>query len=63
MKKKQTPYIAEKLFNNLNRKKYSFFVDNYSGKITSSINEIIDETIALNSSFSKKFYISSNINY
>lgn len=55
MKKKQTPYIAEKLFNNLNRKKYSFFVDNYSGKITSSINEIIDETIALNSSFSKSF--------
>src|SRR5574344_524037 len=25
--KKQTPYIVEKLFNNLNRKKYSFFAD------------------------------------
>lgn len=55
IRKKQTPYIAEKLFNNLNKKKYSFFADNYSGKITSSINEIIDETTALNDSFTKSF--------
>jgi len=55
MRKKQTPYIAEKLFNNLNKKKYSFFADNYSGKITSSINEVIDETIALNERFTKSF--------
>lgn len=55
IKKKQTPYIAEQLFNNLNRKKYSFFADNYSGKITSSINEIIDETTSLNERFTKSF--------
>lgn len=53
--KKQTPYITEKLFNNLNNKKYSFFADNYSGKITSSINEIIDETNDLNTHITTGF--------
>lgn len=53
--KKQTPYIVEKLFNNLNRKKYSFFADNYSGKIVSSINEIINEVSSLNENFTAKF--------
>ena len=31
--KKQASYIVGKLFNHLSRKKYSFFADNYSGKI------------------------------
>lgn len=55
MLKKQTPYISEKLFNNLNKKAYPFFVDNYSGKIASSINEINDETQALNEKITSKF--------
>lgn len=53
--KKQTPYISEKLFNNLNNKNYSFFVDNFSGKISSSINEINDEMINLNNSVTTEF--------
>ena len=53
--KKQTPYISEKLFNNLNNKNYSFFVDNFSGKISSSINEINDEIINLNNSVTTEF--------
>lgn len=55
MLKKQTPYISEKLFNNLNKKAYPFFIDNYSGKIASSINEINDETQALNEKITSKF--------
>lgn len=46
--KKQTPYISEKLFNNLNKKSYPFFIDNFSGKISSSINEVNNEIINLN---------------
>ena len=46
--KKQQPYISEMLFSNLSKKKYNFFLDNYSGKISSSINEIINETRQLN---------------
>mgnify|MGYP000301594551 FL=1 len=46
--KKQTPYISEKLFNNLNNKTYSFFTDNYSGKISTAINEINDQITNLN---------------
>ncbi len=53
--KKQTPYISEKLFNNLNNKNYSFFVDNFSGKISSSINEINDEIINLNNGVTTEF--------
>ena len=41
--KKQTPYISEKLFNNLDKKKYSFFADNYTGKISTAINDIKDK--------------------
>ena len=48
MVKKQTPYISEKIFNNLDKKTYPFFVDNYSGKISTSINEINDEINNLN---------------
>ena len=55
MLKKQTPYISEKLFNNLNKKAYPFFIDNYSGKIASSINEINDETQVLNEKITSKF--------
>lgn len=55
MLKKQTPYISEKLFNNLNKKVYPFFIDNYSGKIASSINEINDETQVLNEKITSKF--------
>ena len=55
MLKKQTPYISEKLFNNLNKKAYPFFVDNYSGKIASPINEINDETQVLNAKITSKF--------
>ena len=47
--KRQSPYITQKLFNNLQNKNYKFFTDNYSGKISSAINEIIDETNSLNS--------------
>ena len=43
MVKRQTPYISEKLFNNLNKKTYSFFIDNYTGKISTAINEINNE--------------------
>lgn len=53
--KKQTPYISEILFNNLNKKEYSFFVDNFSGKISSSINEINDEIINLNTRITTGF--------
>ena len=46
--RKQTPYITEVLFRKINTKTYSFFSDNYSGKISSSINEIIDGTQQFN---------------
>lgn len=55
MVKKQTPYISEQLFNNLDKKKYPFFVDNYSGKISTSINEINNEIINLNTQITSKF--------
>ncbi len=48
MVKQQTPYISEKLFKNLDKKGYPFFVNNFSGKISSSINEINDEIVNLN---------------
>lgn len=53
--KKQTPYITEKLFNNLDKKNYSFFADNYSGKISSAINEINNEIVDLNTRITKGF--------
>lgn len=53
--KKQTPYISEKLFNNLDKKTYSFFADNYTGKISTAINDINDETINLNEKITSKF--------
>lgn len=53
--KKQTPYISVTLFNNLNKRGYSFFTDNYSGKISSSINEINDEIINLNNRITTGF--------
>lgn len=37
MVKKQTPYISEKLFKNLDKKIYSFFTDNYTGKISQQL--------------------------
>ena len=55
MLKKQTPYISEKLFNHLNKKTYLFFVDNYSGKIATAINEVINETTELNTKVTTKF--------
>ena len=55
MVKKQTPYISEKLFNNLAKKSYPFFVDNYSGKISSSINEINSEITDLNTRITTGF--------
>ena len=55
MVKKQTPYISEKLFNNLNKKTYSFFTDNYTGKISTAINEINDEITNLNTQITTKF--------
>ena len=55
MVKKQTPYISEKIFNNLDKKTYPFFVDNYSGKISTSINEINDEINNLNTQITSKF--------
>lgn len=55
MVKKQTPYISEKLFSNLNRKTYSFFTDNYTGKISSAINEITNEVTNLNTQITSKF--------
>lgn len=53
--KKQTPYISEKLFNNLNDKTYSFFTDNYTGKISTAINEINTEITTLNTQITTKF--------
>lgn len=53
--KKQTPYISEKLFNNLNKKTYSFFTDNYTGKISTAINEITNEVTNLNTQITSKF--------
>lgn len=53
--KKQTPYISEKLFNNLDKKTYSFFADNYTGKISTAINDINDEVINLNEKITSKF--------
>ena len=53
--KKQTPYIAQKLFNNLDKKIYPFFVDNFSGKISTSINEISDEVVNLNEKITTRF--------
>lgn len=53
--KKQTPYISERLFNNLNNKTYSFFTDNYSGKISTAINEINDQVTNLNTQITTKF--------
>lgn len=55
MVKKQTPYISEKLFNNLDKKSYSFFADNYSGKISTAINEINNEIINLNTRITTGF--------
>lgn len=52
--KKQTPYISEKLFNNLDKKKYSFFADNYTGKISTAINDINDEVINLNEKITRE---------
>ena len=53
--KKQTPYISEKLFSNLDKKTYSFFTDNYTGKISTAINDINDEIINLNDKITSKF--------
>ena len=53
--KKQTPYISEKLFSNLDKKNYSFFTDNYTGKISTAINDINDEIINLNDKITSKF--------
>ena len=53
--KKQTPYITEKLFKHLNNKTYSFFVENYSGKITTGINQINDEVGELNTRITTGF--------
>ena len=55
MVKKQTPYISEKLFNNLDKKTYSFFTDNYTGKISTAINEINDEVTNLNTQITTQF--------
>ena len=53
--KKQTPYISEKLFNNLENKTYAFFTDNYTGKIATAINVINDETKKLNTEVTTQF--------
>lgn len=55
MVKKQTPYISEKLFNNLDKKTYSFFTDNYTGKISTAINDINSEVTNLNTQITTKF--------
>ena len=55
MVKQQTPYISEKLFNNLDKKGYPFFVNNFSGKISSSINEVNDEIVNLNTRITTGF--------
>lgn len=55
MVKKQTPYISEKLFNILDKKTYSFFTDNYTGKISTAINEINNEITNLNTQITTKF--------
>lgn len=53
--KKQTPYISEKLFKNLDKKTYSFFADNYTGKISTAINNINSDIIDLNNRITTGF--------
>lgn len=53
--KKQTPYIAEKLFNNLNKKEHSFFTDNYTGKIATAITQITNQVTELNTQITAEF--------
>lgn len=55
MVKKQTPYISQKLFSHLNKKSYSFFINNFSGKITSSINEVNKKIGELNTRMTTGF--------
>ncbi len=55
MVKKQTPYVSEKLFNNLEKKTYSFFADNYTGKIATAINGITNEVTELNTRITTGF--------
>lgn len=55
MIKKQTPYISEKLFDNLDKKTYSFFADNYTGKVSTAINEINNEVSNLNTQITTEF--------
>ncbi len=55
MLKKQTPYISKKLFNNLDKKTYSFFADNYTGKVSTAINEINNEVTNLNTRITTGF--------
>lgn len=55
MLKRQTPYISEKLFNNLDKKTYSFFTDNYTGKISTAINNINSDIVDLNNRITTGF--------
>lgn len=52
---KQSPYITERLYNNISKKSYSFFTDNYSGKISSAINEISSNVESLNNNLTASF--------
>ncbi|MDO4902340.1 MAG: ABC transporter ATP-binding protein [bacterium] len=52
IRKIQEPYIANLLFTDLSRRNHSFFLDNHSGKIASSIDEISSEVTRLNATFS-----------
>ncbi len=60
--KKQTPYISEKLFNHLNKKGYPFFIENFSGKITSSINEVNNKVGELNTKMTTGEFRKSCVN-
>ena len=53
--RKQTPYVAEMLFNSLNKKKHAFFTDNYTGKISTAITQITNQVTELNTLVTSSF--------
>jgi len=53
--RRQQPFIARKIFNDLNKKAYPFFTDNHSGKIAASVNEVSDYAQSINTNLQRGF--------
>ncbi|MCL2228525.1 MAG: ABC transporter ATP-binding protein/permease [Firmicutes bacterium] len=47
--RRQQPFITRKIFSDLNKKSYTFFTDNHSGKIASSVTAVGENVYQLNS--------------